>query len=490
MVHCVEALVVKELVADLTQSTKSKDFSRHKKLGLMSEVLEIESDEVELCLRCPGTIELATLVSLAFHVVGSLDLDALPSDVRDVAQQTIAILSETAEPQLVQPIAQLNILDAKFNHIIVSSLCNLLQRCISGTSILTSNVRRTCLRMCLKSLCYCAEAFQQLDAFESLPSYFPRTLTVTVAGPEITHLFQTEQDHLSRLIGRCFDALAVKKLVANVRLSTDSNIPISDDGLVWLSASLGTLPDVIKLCLECPGAVELVNMVSFALGDVGPLDLRKLPSHVYDVVRQTLAILSQALPAETVAGPLVQPLEYDVVKEIPFPGVVSSLHNLLQMCISGTSPLTTEVRTSCLRMCLKSLWYCAKTYHQFGASCQLPSHFPKTLANPEIIRRIQAEQDTASRMMGRCFWALLVGKLAADVRPRSTWNPRISHNELAYLSTVFGTEEHVMEVCLHRSGPVELATIVSLGLGDVFSLDVDVLPSDVLDAARNPSYSF
>ncbi|KAI9446264.1 hypothetical protein H4582DRAFT_543915 [Lactarius indigo] len=401
------ALVAKKLAVGVRSHTDSSVQIIDEELACLSAILGTESDDVRLCLTWLNAVELTSMVSLALGDVGSLATDALPSNVLNMAQQTLAILShvlpaeETAELQLDLPIARLNILDGKFGRMIASRLLSLLQMCKSGTSPYTAEVRRSCLRMCLKSLWYCARAYHQLGASERLPSYFPHTL----ASPEVIHLIQAEQDPVSRVIGRCFEALVLKKLLAGVKSSTDSGIQISDEELACLSAILGTKRDDVKLCLEWPGAVELASMVSLSLGDIGSLVIDALPPNALDVAQQTLGILSQVLIVEETAElPLDLPIARFNISEGKIDRViVSHLHNLLQMCISGTSPLTTEVRRSCLWMCLKSLWYCAKTYNQLDAPEWLPSYFTLALASPEIIRLIQAEKDPVAHVIGSCF---------------------------------------------------------------------------------------
>jgi hypothetical protein len=182
--------------------------------------------------------------------------------------------TQTAKLHLDQPISQLNILIARFHRIIVSSLDNVLQKCIPGTSTLTAAMRRNCLRMCLEGLFHFAEEYPQLypllDASKPFPSYLPSTFVVAIANmsPEVIHLIQTDQDLDSRVVWRCFCALVVMKLVDGVGSRTKSNVQISNDELAWLSASLGIQSDDVKFCLERPGAVELAIIVTLAFGDV------------------------------------------------------------------------------------------------------------------------------------------------------------------------------------------------------------------------------
>ena len=293
MGHCIEALVVKGLVAGVKPNTNSNVQSRNNKLALLSAILRTKINDVNFCLECHGAIELATMVSLAFGDVGPLAVNALPSDVRDVAQQTLAILSQAAELLLDQPIAKLNISDANFDHIISSSFHKLLQMCITGTSPLPAEVRRSCLRMCLKSLWYCAEAYHQPGVSKPLPSYFLRVL----ASDGIVSRICEERDPVSRVVGRCFCALVVIKLVADLRSRTDSDVQIGFDEAYCIKNILEIWRD-LDFWLEQPGAVELMNVAFLAFDDISSFAADTVPSYVLDVIPETFSIISQSLPTE------------------------------------------------------------------------------------------------------------------------------------------------------------------------------------------------
>ena len=312
MGRCIEALVIKELLAGVKPSSNSSVKIRNNRLAWLSAILDTECDDVKFCLECPGVVELATMVSLAVGDVGPLAINALPSDVRDVAQQTLAVLSQTAKLHLDLPIAQINISDAKFDRIIASGLHKLLLMCEPDTSPLTAEVRRSCLRMCLKSLWYCAQAYNRPGISKPLPSYFPSTL----ASPKITHLIGAEQDPVSRVVGRCFSALVVMKLVADVR-SRDSYFQVPGDELLCLAAVFddegfyvfegSPSPNVenelwdFNERLELPGAIELLNVVFLACVEADSsldADTMQVPSYALDAIRQTFSIISRALPAE------------------------------------------------------------------------------------------------------------------------------------------------------------------------------------------------
>jgi hypothetical protein len=485
MGDCFGALVVTKLAADVRSRSASNVPISDDELACISTFLDAESRDVMICLECPGAIELASMVSLALGGLESLRKDEVTLDTLILGRQTLAILSQTAELYINQPIAQQSILDGKFDRIIVTPLLNLLQMCIviSATSPLTVELRESCLQMCLKSLCYCTNAYHQLGASKLLPSHFPRTL----ASPEIIRRIQSERDPISRVMGRCFCALVVKKLAADVRSCANPNIQIGDDELACLSTILGTKSDDIKSCLEWPGAVELASVVSLALGDFGSLDVSTLPLDAsgLNVAHKTLAILSQALPAEDAAGlQLDQPISQTNISNGGFDRtIVIRLIHLLRMCftMSGTSPLSAGARRGCLRMCLKSLWYCAKVYYQPGSSKQLPSYFFLDLATPDIIRQIQTDNDPIAHMIGRCFQALVVGKVVAQIKSLTHSDVQLSNKVLACLSAILGTERDDLSLWVEKPGTIELVNILVFAFGGISSLSTDPVPSYVMD---------
>jgi hypothetical protein len=482
--HCFGALIVTKLAADVRSRTNSNAplEIREDELACLSTFLNADRCDVTFCLDCSGAIELASMVSLAFGAVDSLRNDDVTSDVLALGQETLDTLSRMAELHIDRPITQLNISDGKFDRIIVLPLLNLLQTCIMiDTSRLATDLRRSCLRMCLKGLWYCAKACHQSGASKPLPSSFPLTL----ASPEIIRRIQAEEDPASRVIGRCLCALVVMKLAADARPCPDSKVQIDDDELECLSIILGTTNDDARLCLECPGAVELATLVSLALGDLGSLDVSTLPPDGLDVAYQALSLLSQSISTgEVVALQLDRSLsQLDIPNGEFVRPILSRFLRLLQSCftISGTSTLTTEVRRSCLRMCLKCLWYCAKTYHRVGPSILLPSYFFLDFATPEITNHIQTEKDPATYIIGRCFQSLVVNKVAAHIKTSIESDDHLCDNALTCLSAILGTEYDNLRLWLEHPGAIELLNVVFLAFDDIGSSATDTVPSYVLD---------
>ena len=293
MGHCIEALIIKELISGIKPSTNPNVPIRNDKLAWLSAILYTEIDDVKFCLECPGAVELATIVSIALGDVDSLGINVLPSDVCNAAHHTLAILSQTAKPYLEQPIAELNILDAHFGRVVMNGLSNLWVRIAATPS---ANVRRSCLRMCLKNLWGCAKAYQ-LNALKPLPSYFPSILTHL----ERTHPIRDQKDPVSRVVGCCFGALITTKLVADIRLRTDSNVYLNESEREYLSAQAiaSSMNYDSMFGLGQPGAIEVINIVllvsdyfNFLAADPAA------PSLALNVIPQTFSILTRALPAE------------------------------------------------------------------------------------------------------------------------------------------------------------------------------------------------
>ncbi|KAI9447654.1 hypothetical protein H4582DRAFT_13338 [Lactarius indigo] len=184
---------------------------------------------------------------------------------------------------------------------------------------------------------------------------------------------------------------------------------------------------------------------------------------------------SRAVPDPTSA---ILPLMSDQPKTEPILG--SRLYNLLKTCIPGTSPLAEEKRKNRLRICLKSLWYCGRAYNQPENPEPLPSYVRAVFASPEMTHRIQAEEDLAARIIGRCFGALVAKKLSADINLRRV---RINDEILGCLSAILGADNREVMFLLGQPDAIELANIVSLMLVADSSVG-DTMPPDVLDVFK------
>jgi len=152
----------------------------------------------------------------------------------------------------------------------------------------------------------------------------------------------------------------------------------------------------------------------------------------------------------------------------------SRLHGLLKTCMVGPALLDENLRKNRLRVCVNCLWYFGRAYNQPGMSQPLPSYFLNSLI-PEITRHIQAEDDTALRVVGRCVTALTVNKLAADINSR---NVPVSDTELELLSTILGTRSYDVRLLLSHPGAIEFTNLAFFALGDFSSLVTDKVPLD------------
>ncbi|KAH9030926.1 hypothetical protein EDB85DRAFT_1961674, partial [Lactarius pseudohatsudake] len=203
------------------------------------------------------------------------------------------------------------------------------------------------------------------------------------------------------VIGRCVVAVIINKLSADLKSRT---IPINDGVLACLSPVLGTEGYDLEFLHHQPGTIALANTISLAFGEVGTLAADAVPPEVLDVVQQTLTILSLALLAQEKAElQLDQKMSETDDSYGKFgPTLVPRLLYFLNTCMRMPSRLTDEMRTSCLRMCLKRLWFIGRAFNRRGKSMPLPSDLRIAFFDPEMIRCICEHQDPAVRVIGRC----------------------------------------------------------------------------------------
>ncbi|KAH9038193.1 hypothetical protein EDB85DRAFT_2287606 [Lactarius pseudohatsudake] len=161
----------------------------------------------------------------------------------------------------------------------------------------------------------------------------------------------------------------------------------------------------------------------------------------------------------------------------PQPILGARLRELLGTCLPATSLLTEERRIYRLRVCLMSLWYCARAYNLLeNSEVPLAPYIRAVFASPQVIRWVQTEQDFATRLLGRCFGSLVVKKLAKDI----TRGGYITA-DIAYLSSILGATGE--QVRLHRDA-IDLMNVISLTSGELETLVASgfkELPLDVRD---------
>ena len=405
-------------------------------------------------------------------------LTALDEDreIEDFSSRVPGFFDSSVVPDATLAILPLMSHQPNSDPVLGSRLYDLLNTCKSETSSLDEEMRNNRLRACLNCLWSFAKAYNQVGSSQALPSYFPYAL----ASPEITRLFQAEKDSSVRVIGRCYGALIVNKLVADLESRADS---ISDQELACLSTILGDNRHDVKLFLCQPGAVTLMNMISLTFDDVDSLVTDTVLSCVWDVVQQTLGILFQSSPeaanvqldrpSANINGSGSSGGNFGCILE-------SRLLDLLDTCLQVPSPIEERVRTGCLQMCLKGLWYFGRTFNQLGNSTLLPSFNSFALTNPEIIHRIHEQHDLTVRLIGRCIQALAVNKLAANIKSRSI---TISNDELACLSAILGIKSHDTMLLLSHPGAIEFTNMIFLAL-DHFDCASTRISSDVPDVLQ------
>ena len=134
-------------------------------------------------------------------------------------------------------------------------------------------------------------AYSEREPWRSMP--FPSYVCVAFTNPEMTRRIREERDFSVRVIGRCVEALVIKRLATDINLR---NVLATHDKLACLSAILGTKSDDVKVLLHNPGAIEFTKLVFLALVNFYSFNPETVPSDIADVVQVTFNILSQDLP--------------------------------------------------------------------------------------------------------------------------------------------------------------------------------------------------
>jgi hypothetical protein len=425
---------------------------------------------VELSAYSAGSI---VVTSALEWTLAALDED---KEVEDFAAGVPGFFDSRVVPDATLAVLPLMSHQPNTDPVFGPRLLDLLETCIPETSILDEKIRKNRLRVCMKCLWSFARAYNQLGSSQLFPSYFLNAFV----SPEVTRRIQTEEDSGVRVVGRCFGALIVNKLAADLESHSDR---ISDGDLACIPAILGIESRTLELLLNQPGAITVVNMITLAFDETGGLVTNTVPSGMQDVAQQTLGFLSQTISSE---GDDEVPLDWPVTIMNGSDGkfehlLVSRLLDLLKICIQVTSPLTEGVRTICLRMCLKGLWYFGRSSNRLGASAPLPSHIRIAFANPEIADGIPWANDLVAHEIGRCVGALIVNKLAADINLRT--NP-IRDDELDCLSAILRIKSNDVMLLLCHPGAIEFTNIVFLSMVEIDSSASTRVPSDFPDVVQ------
>ena len=202
-------------------------------------------------------------------------------DSRSTPDATSAMLSLMSDQSISEPI-------------LGSRLRGLLGTCLPGSSPLTEERRSNRLRVCLTSLWYCLRAYNLPENSEVPLASYVRAI---FASPQVLRWLQTEVDPATRLLGRCFESLVVKKLANDITLPTRTNMAASTAELACLSYILGATGEQVRDWLGQEGAIDLVNVISLASGEFETLvaSVTVTKGDVVDVFQQTLGILAEGI---------------------------------------------------------------------------------------------------------------------------------------------------------------------------------------------------
>jgi hypothetical protein len=211
----------------------------------------------------------------AVHMPGFFDSTATPD-------ATSAILSLMSEQSTSEPI-------------LGSHLRELLNTCLPGSSLVTEEQRKSRLRVCPTSLWYCLKAFNLPENLEMPLAPYVRAV---FASPQVIQWIQTERDFASRLLGRCFGSLVVKKLASDIASPARAGIPPTIAEIACLKTVLGATGEQVWAWLDHRGAIDLANVTLLTSGELETLvysEAKGVPADVMDVFQQTLRILGEGM---------------------------------------------------------------------------------------------------------------------------------------------------------------------------------------------------
>ncbi|KAH9011163.1 hypothetical protein EDB85DRAFT_2160251 [Lactarius pseudohatsudake] len=451
--RCFEALVVNKLAADIDSRTVPVT---NAEFACLSAILDTEDGSVGLLLRQPGAVIIANMISFKFDEVSTLVANTIPSDVLDLVQQTLGILTqvlptqESAAPQLDQPNAMTNVSNGGFERVLLSRLHDLLKTCTAEDSHLTEEVRTCYLRMCLKGLWYVVQAFNKHGNSVPLLSH----ICIIFSDPEMASRMREQGDHSVRMMVHCVCALVVNELATDIHSRT---VPVSDTELTCLSSILDIKGRDVAYLLHHPGAVQFTNMIFFMMSHHYKPSWTPTSSSL-DVVQQTFGVLSQAPSNSKILDPT----------------------DTLMSSFDGTSSDPHERRKRVFGM-LKSLWHFARAYIELGNSISLPSYFYIVFTYPVITRRILDEDDITVDVIRRCIGALVVNKLATDINARAL---PVNDEELACLSSILGTDGQDVTRLLSHPGAIQFVNMIFLVKKDIFVFPFKGATSGIPDVVR------
>jgi len=207
------------------------------------------------------------------------------------------------------------------------------------------------------------------------------------ASPEVIGWIQTEEDPATRLLGRCFGSLIVKKLANDIASRTDLAGITEEMGC--LTYILGASGEQVRDWLDREGAIDLANVISLASGEFETLVVSGAEGDVADVLQQTLSILAEGI----VSG------DADVKRD-PDDLPVDLVARLHEICSRFANARVPDVLKERLRYISDRL---PQTSYLIDAKMEIPSPEPDSETTPspgtsqqlrEILVRIRGAPDS------------------------------------------------------------------------------------------------
>ena len=171
--------------------------------------------------------------------------------------------------------------------ILGSRINDLLETCVQGASALREEMRSNRLRVCMRTLWYFANEYNQRAHTTPLPAYVCKAF----ANPEMTIRIQSEEDLAAHLIGCCFSSLIVRRLTQDINSRTNQVPRVTEAELESLATILGKTHVEVEALIGQPSAISLAIIESLTSGKVKTLVEKRFPSEVQDIFLKTLNIL-------------------------------------------------------------------------------------------------------------------------------------------------------------------------------------------------------
>jgi hypothetical protein len=215
-------------------------------------------------------------------------------EFEEFAARMPGFFDSSADPDATSAMLSLMYEKPTFDPILGSRLRELLGSCRPGVTPLAEEQRDNRLRVCLTSLWYCLRAYNLPENLEEPLAPYVRAI---FASPDVITWIQTEEDLATRLLGRCFGSLVVKKLASDIASPARAGIPPTTAEIACLKTILGTTGEKVGAWLDRNRAIDVANIVSLISGEFETLvtSVTVTNGDVVDVCQQTLRILAEGI---------------------------------------------------------------------------------------------------------------------------------------------------------------------------------------------------